>query len=136
MRIDRQFAIGTLVLVLALAACAWFVISIRQAHDTSRAQSILSTGTPLTAAQANRADSLLRAAAFLNPDRQVDILRAELVAERGNFREADRILFGVVRAEPMNINAWFELAAHPLKPRVLAEALDAVNRLVRHVPSH
>lgn len=117
--------------MLALVACAWYVVSIRQAQDTNRAQAIILSAPQLTIAQANRADSLLHSAAFLNPDRQVDVLRAEVAVARGNLAKSDRILFGVVRAEPMNLNAWFQLVSHPLNPRIFGEAGDAVSRLVR-----
>lgn len=130
MRIDRAFAIRALALVFALLACAWFALSIRQAHDTARAQAILSAPTPLTVAQADRADSLLHSAGFLNPDREVDLLRAQVDADRRNIREADRILFAVVRAEPMNADAWYELVSNPLNPRIYGEAARAVFRLV------
>lgn len=131
MSVRLPFVVRFVTLLLALAACAWFVVSIRQAEGTARAQAIVSANSTLTASQAQRADSLLRSARFLNPDRQVDILRAEVVAECGNLSEADSILFGVVRAEPMNVNAWFQLASHPRNPQIFAQAARTIFRLVR-----
>lgn len=95
--------------VVAVAIAAWFGIGVLQARDTSRATAGLS-GARLTPAQARRTASLLHDAGFLNPDRQVDVLRAQLYLNQGNERAARSLLIRVVRAEPDNLGAWISLA--------------------------
>jgi predicted Zn-dependent protease len=123
------------VLLLALAIAAWFVIGVRQARDTSRATAIISGTEPLSQSQAQRAASLLHAAAFLNPDRQVDLLRAELADRRGDRGEAQRMLFTLVGKEPMNAQVWAALANIGTTPAVRLRAYAEVTRLVRVLPS-
>jgi predicted Zn-dependent protease len=96
-------------LALALAAAAWFAIGVRQAHDLGHATSIVSGGR-LSASQARRASDLLHSASFLNPDRQVDVLRARVYLGRGNEPEARTLLRRVVAAEPEYLDAWIWLA--------------------------
>jgi predicted Zn-dependent protease len=91
----------------AIVVCAWFALGIRQAHDTDAATAIVSGSAKLTAAQARRADSLLDGASTLNPDRQVDVLRAQVATKLGLKQRAEQILRPVVRGEPDNIVAWF-----------------------------
>lgn len=100
------------VLVVAIPICAWFAVGARQAHDTAQARVILSRTSTLPGAQAQRVASLLRAAAFMNPDTEVDVLRAQLAVERGQAAEAQKILLSVVDREPLNAAAWFSLAQH------------------------
>jgi hypothetical protein len=88
----------------------WYVVGIRQAEDTNRASALISPGGRLSASQAREASSLLGAAGFLNPDREVDVLRAQLQADQGDLRGARRIVTGVVKAEPQNLQAWLVLA--------------------------
>ncbi len=97
-------------LALALVMAAWFALGIRQAQNTNRASALVSPGARLTASQARKASDLLDAAGFLNPDRQVEVLRAELRADQGDLSGARRILKGVVRTEPQNLAAWLALA--------------------------
>ena len=94
----------------ALIVCAWYAVGARQAQDTARASALVAHAARLHPAQARRAWALLDAAAFLNPDRQVDILRAELDAGRGRPAAARRILDRVLAAEPQNVLAWVALA--------------------------
>lgn len=116
-------------LLVALAICAWYVVGARQAHDTAKAAAIVVGSSSLPRAQAARAASLLDAAGFLNPDRQVDILRAQLAAGQGQPRRAEQILAGVVRAEPMNAYAWEEVGAHARGTATYAYALKEVGHL-------
>jgi hypothetical protein len=95
---------------LALLASAWFALGAHQAHDLARAQAIVSGAATLSSAQADRAASLLRAAKTLNPDREVDVVRAQVAVEAGHLRAARRILLGVTREEPRNVEAWLWLA--------------------------
>jgi hypothetical protein len=95
--------------IVALVACLWFALDVRQAVDTSKAESIISQSGGLSAAQSAKAASLLRSARALNPDREVDILQGRLALEEHDPARARQILEAVVRDEPMNIEAWFQL---------------------------
>lgn len=124
-----------LALGLALVACAWFVIGIRQAHAVDQATGIVSPGSSLTAADAHHASDLLSSARFLNPDRQVDVLRAEVDAGRGDLPAAREILKQVVKAEPDNLSAWLALAkASVHDTRDFYAAAFAIHTLVPPVP--
>jgi predicted Zn-dependent protease len=103
-------AIPVALAAFAAVVAAWFAMGIRQAHDTDAATAILSANPRLTAAQARHATDLLQAARFLNPDRQVAVLRAQVDAARGDLRGARRILKRVVASEPDNLVAWIALA--------------------------
>lgn len=96
--------------LLALAICGWFVLGAAQTHDADRAAAILASPGQLRPASAARAASLLDDAGTLNPDRQVDLLRARLAVRRGDLPRARAILAGVVRDEPQNVDAWAALA--------------------------
>lgn len=121
-------------LVLAAAVvCAWFAVGIRQARDTTQASAIINSSASIAPAREARADSLLKAAGWLNPDRQVDILRGQLDSFRGDVAGAVSILRGVTRSEPMNIQAWAALATatvnRPQYRSVLLQAVAAIGRL-------
>jgi hypothetical protein len=103
----RALALRITCIVLALVACAWFGVCVRQARDTDRATALLTAAGPVDAV---RVSSLLNAAAPLNPDRQVDLLRAQLALRRDDPGGARRIIQRVVSAEPMNLAAWLLLA--------------------------
>lgn len=133
MAIGHNFVIRGLLLLVALAACAWFAIGIRQAHDAARASAIVPSSPPLSATLANRALSSLHAASFLNPDTQVDLLRAQVAIDRGERTQAESIVLGVVRKEPMNAQAWFLLATFPTNRATTDRALAEVARLVPRV---
>lgn len=126
---EGAVVVRALSVLLAVAACAWFVLGIRQATDTARATAILSGAEPLNEAQAHHANSLLHAAGFLNPDTQVDLLRADLVGALGNRRRAQAISWSVIRKEPMNVEAWFTLAREATDYRTVFFALGHVKRL-------
>jgi uncharacterized protein HemY len=120
----------------ALVACAWFALGIRQAHQIARATSIVSLPRPPTAAQARGADSLLRSAATLNPDLEVDVLRGRLARARGDLPAARRILRSVVSREPDNVEAWIWLArASNGSPATFRLAVRRVEQLIRPVPA-
>jgi predicted Zn-dependent protease len=122
------------VLVLALLACAWFVLGIRQAHELASAASIVSQQRPPTAAQARTAGSQLRSAAELNPDLEVDVLRGRLALARGNPPAARRILESVTRREPQNLEAWLWLArASAGAPATFQLAVARFHQLLPHV---
>ena len=114
----------TLIVILALAATAWFAIAAHQAEDMSRAGAVVAGAGRLSPSQAGQASALLNSAAFLNPDRRVDVLRAQVDAQRGDQRDARRILQQVVKAEPDNLGAWIALlkAAKPNSHEFFAAA--------------
>lgn len=100
----RQLA---MMLAAALVA-AWFLLGVRQAHDLAKATAI-AQATSVSPSQARQAGQLLDAAGTLNPDRQVNVTRAELALDLGQRARARRILEAVVRAEPDNLVAWFQI---------------------------
>ncbi len=116
--------------VVAVVACVWFGLGIRQAHDLGRAQAIVSGANSLSARQAAQVDSLLRAAATLNPDQQVNLVRGEAAAARNQNARAARIFEQVAAREPMNITAWVLIAqADYGKGRPLTRALAHIAQL-------
>ncbi len=94
--------------VAALLVTAWFALGIFQSRAVSQARSV--GAGALTAAQARHANSLLSDAATLNPDRAVDVLRAQVALARGDAARSRQILNRVVRGEPQDLNAWIALA--------------------------
>lgn len=90
---------------LALLACAFFALAIHQ-NDALSAASAVASSTHPSAAAAARAERDLNSAATLNPDRTVQITRAQLALARGQAARARSILRGVVHDEPQNLDAW------------------------------
>ena len=107
----RPSPTAALLVVVAIAATWWFAVGIRQATVTHEAAAIVSRLGALTPAQSSRAADLLGRAGWLNPDRHVDVLRAELALHARDVPRARRRLEGVVAAEPDDIEAWALLAA-------------------------
>jgi predicted Zn-dependent protease len=122
-------------LSLALIACAWFVLGIRQAHEIAGATQIVSQQSSPSAGQARKAASLLSSAGTLDPDIEVDVLRGRLAFVRGQLAAARRVLESVVRREPENLEAWSWLAkASAGAPATFRLAVAAVDRLLPKVP--
>jgi tetratricopeptide (TPR) repeat protein len=121
-------SIRLLILGIALAASAWYVVGIRQARDIAAATgAIAGHGSP---GQLAHARSLLNSAAFLNPDQEVQILRGRLALEQGRPEQAQRILAAVIRAEPMNLEGWIWLTGAALgNPPLARAALARIYRL-------
>ena len=120
---------------LALVACAWFAVGIRQAVDTSRAAGIANQGTHATAAQVREVSSLRRGARLLNPDKQPDVLLGQIELEHGDFASARRVLTAVTRTEPQNIAGWTWLARASVSDRALFFiAAFHVHALEPHAP--
>jgi predicted Zn-dependent protease len=120
---------------LAVAAIAWFALGVRQAHDTAAASTIVNGRTPLNAVQAAHARSLLHAAGQLNPDTEVNLLRAQLYDEEGRYRLAQAEVGRVVTKEPKNAGAWLALAhASGGNRRIFFTALIHIRALVPVVP--
>lgn len=116
-------------LALALAACAWFALGVRQARDLSAARAIVSGPGSLTSARAGKAESLLRAAGTLNPDSQVQLLRGEVALREQERARARRILEAVVSGEPMNIQGWILLAQAAYGSPLVRVAVANIARL-------
>lgn len=96
--------------MVALIACAWFALGVRQAHEISRATAIVSAGNVADAAQAREVRALLHDARLLNPDQEPQILLARIAAERRQARLAVALLEAATREEPQNLEAWVWLA--------------------------
>lgn len=129
-RLARALALG-----LAVLACAWYALSVRQSTDAGRAARLVSASR-LSPAQAHHATSLIDAAAQLNPDRQVQILRAQLAYDRGRLAAARGILKKVIAAEPENLQAWFLLAKSSSNdPAEFRVTVGAIRKLIRFLPA-
>ena len=121
---------------VAVVVCAWFALGARQAIDTSRAAAIANRGNHATAAQEREVSSLVRAARFLNPDQEPDILLGQTEVEHGDFARASRLLSRVTRGEPQNIEGWVWLAhASAGDPSLLYRAVLHVRQLEPHSPA-
>jgi predicted Zn-dependent protease len=109
--------------IAALAAvivCAWFALGIRQAAEVADATDVIEPSHVLTVTQLRAIDSWLDSARRLNPDTQVEILRARAAIEAGQAPRAEQILENVTRTEPMNLEAWIWLAGAALGDPPLA----------------
>jgi hypothetical protein len=131
---DDSAMATTIVRVLAglgaVLICAWFAIGIRQANDLSQATALVSASSRPSPEQAQRAVSLLRSAGGLNPDRMVDIVRAQLDIAEGRLQSARSTLLRVVDAEPENVVAWVTLARAAVgAPRLFYSAAIHVQEL-------
>ena len=117
-------------MALALVVCVWFALGIRQAHETSAAGTIVNGSRVPSAVTASHARSLLREAATLNPDSQVDLLRATLALRESDLSTAARLARSVTRREPMNVQAWLLLAeAAPNNASVVDAAVGRMAQL-------
>lgn len=96
--------------LLCLAACAWFVLGVVQARDFNRAADIIEGAHSLDSTQANHVRSLLDTAATLDPNRSVTMLRAQAASLSGQPHQAIRLAEQVTTAEPRNLNAWLLLS--------------------------
>lgn len=119
-----------IVAIIALAACVWFALGVRQAVSLSRAEAIIDAHPFTNAARASEVESLLNEAATLNPDRQVAIARTQILLERRHELAARRTITAVTRAEPQNVEAWIWLAhASGTDPNLFRYALQRVRDL-------
>jgi predicted Zn-dependent protease len=125
------------VIALAVLACAWFVLGIRQAHDTNKVSAIVSSNAQLSSTQVHRAAALLNDAKLLNPVTDVDVLRARLEQAQGNLPRARSTLERVVAKEPQNVIAWLWLARFSAgAPRTFFAAAIHIAELAPQVPAH
>lgn len=124
---------------VALIVGVWFVLGAIESHDLSAASNIvggLQGQQRLTSAQAAQARSLLSAAAALNPDQQVNVLRARVALLRGERPLAVRILDRVVRSEPDNLDAWYGLATSASSGAAINAALARIDQLEPPIRRH
>jgi hypothetical protein len=117
----------------ALLVSAWFGLGWVQARDTGRASALVASGNRLSPGRAGQVRAWLRSAGTLNPDRQVDLLRARLAFDQGAYLAATRIVQSVTRSEPLNVFAWVQLgftagAAH--QPHLAQLAVTRAAHLV------
>jgi predicted Zn-dependent protease len=128
-------AVRASIISLAIVACAWFALAVRAAHDSNRATAIVSSKATLTAARAAHARSLLDAAATLNPDTTVDLLRAQVALARNDEAGAVRTILSVTNREPLNLQAWVALAQATLhrNPPLVLIAVRNIGRLDPHI---
>jgi HAMP domain-containing protein len=132
---DRRLVARVLAAGAALVVCAWFALGIRQSTSLDRAQALIAGQFFASPARATEVEHLLDNAGFLNPDRQVDLDRVQILLERGHAAAARQVARGVVAAEPQNIQAWLALA-HAAGPdrAVLDEAIDHIKQLEPLIP--
>jgi predicted Zn-dependent protease len=121
---------------LAVAACAWFVIGVIQSHNESRATALINSGGTPTRAQTAQVGHWLDTAATLNPDRNIDLLRAQAEVRAGQSARALVLMKRVVREEPRNADAWivFAFAAQSQSPALARMAHAEVLKLAPPVP--
>ncbi|MGH2872027.1 MAG: hypothetical protein ACRDL5_06145 [Solirubrobacteraceae bacterium] len=132
---NARLVVRVLALAFSLVAIAWFALGARQAIDVDRAQTIVSSAT-LTAGQARRADSLLSAAGFLNPDTEVPLLRSQVALARGNKRRARQLAAAVTGQEPLNSQAWVQLAKASTTAAQFRSAFEHLGKLVPPLGGH
>jgi len=116
-------------LLLALVAIAWFALAVRQAKDTNQATALVSGAAPPSPQQARRVRSLLSSAGALNPDLTVELLRAQLAFDQHHGAAAERLIESVTRREPLNLEAWTQLAFTAAR----TSDRQALVRAARHV---
>ncbi|MGI8865014.1 MAG: hypothetical protein ACR2JH_11575 [Solirubrobacteraceae bacterium] len=115
---------------MAIVVCLWFGLGIRQAQKLGAATALIANQPPTPASSLRHAPSLLDAASILNPDEEVSILRGRLALAEHHSGSAERILAGVTRREPRNLEAWIWLAGAALNdPRTAAIALAQIHAL-------
>jgi hypothetical protein len=103
---SRRTLLPALAAIGALIVAAWFYLGTRQTADLASANAIVNAGEHLSAANARHAQSLLHSAAFLNPDRTIELDRSRIAVKTGHMRRAYRLATSVTDAEPRNALAW------------------------------
>lgn len=115
----------------ALLVAAFFGLAVRQSTAVEAATQRIDGLRNDT-----RTAALIDRAGQLNPDSEVDILRARLAVAHGQLARARRILLAVVRREPDNVTAWrfIQFAISPIDPALGRRARREFDRLVPRVP--
>jgi hypothetical protein len=103
---SRRTLLPALAAIGALIVAAWFYLGTRQTGELTSANAIVNAGDHLSAADTRHARSLLHSAAFLNPDRTIELDRSRIALKTGHPRQAYRLATSVTDAEPMNALAW------------------------------
>jgi hypothetical protein len=128
-----RFAIAA----LAVAVCAWFVVGAIQTDNENRATAVINGGGTPTPAQTAQIEHWLDTAGTLNPDHNIDLLRAQAEVRAGQSAKALALMKRIVRDEPRNADAWivFGFAAQSQSPALArlahAEVLDLAPRVPR-----
>jgi hypothetical protein len=118
-------AVRLALLTVALAACAWFALGVRSVNDQNQVNALLNAHDHLTPAQAQAATATLNQARVLDPDEDLNILRAQVKFHSGDVAGAVRVARGVVSDEPRYADGWLVL-------EVLSDRIDpALNRLAQ-----
>lgn len=134
---QRRTVIRAVGLVVALVACAGYVLGIRQTHDLNTATSLIGASSTIHGSAARRAAALLHTAGELNPDRMVDLERSQLALHEGDGARARAIALAVTRAEPRNIDAWLAYgSASSGDRRAFTFAFRHLQQLAPPVPNH
>jgi predicted Zn-dependent protease len=117
--------IRLLVIVLAVAVLAWLGVMERAVRLQASGAAAAQRGD-VAAAEAD-----FRAARLLNPDSLPDVRRAFLYEGSGRPADAARVLEGVLRREPDNLEAWGLLYVFTRErdPASARRALEARRRL-------
>ena len=121
--------------VLAVAVCAWFALGVRAFREVASVNVLLSGPARITPEQARDARAKLDQAAWLNPDQEVNFLRAQVAARDGHKQRALTIARGLAHREPQNVNAWL-LVSILVRPGSLPyrQAEAQLRRLVPPAP--
>jgi hypothetical protein len=122
---------------LAVAVCAWFVIGVIQSDNESSATALINGGGTPTPAQTAQIEHWLDRAGTLNPDRTIDLLRAQAEVRAGQGAQALALMKRVVHDEPRNANAWvvFGFAAQSQSPALARFAHAELLKLAPPVPA-
>jgi hypothetical protein len=123
--------------VLAVAVISWFAVMERDARLYDRA--IAAGGRLEDPATIARAESDLRDARWLNPDRTPDLARVVVLVTTGRREVAVAVAQDLVRAEPDNVSAWDALDyangdRDPALKRQAAAEIRRLDPLVRQGP--
>jgi hypothetical protein len=126
---NRSAPVVRAALVLAgVIVCAWFLLGAVQTRDQNQATDLIDSLSTPTPALTARILNMLDTAQTMNPDRNVDLLRAQALTRSGRPSAGLRVAERVVAAEPLNIDAWTVLGfaarpAHPVQFRLAERKL-------------
>ncbi len=116
----------------ALVTAAWFGLGAHQAYEiaqVNRTVGGLTGQLRLSHAASQQARERLSSAAWLNPDREIDLLRARVALLSRHRTRATAILQRVVAAEPENVDAWYGIATSAPDRATVLHAIAVVGRL-------
>jgi hypothetical protein len=128
-------AIRLVLIAVAVSACAWFALAIRSTHDENSVTDLISAHNNLTPEQAAAAERTLSRARVLDPDEQLNVLRAQVDFHAGFAQRAVALERGIVGREPDNAEAWFVLIlmSKRINPSLARLAQQRVAQLVPSV---